>query len=58
MVPVILGNPYIDPAPGCLEGVGDLVSRSITPISHMSHSLNSLKRVYIGDYIGDYHRGY
>ena len=26
--------------------------------SHMSHSLNSLKGGHIGDYIGDYYRGY
>ena len=25
---------------------------------HMSYSLNSLRGVYIGDYIGDYYRGY
>ena len=27
-------------------------------ISYVSHSLNSLKGGYMGDYIGDYHRGY
>ena len=26
--------------------------------NNMSYSLNSLKRGYIGDYIGDYYRGY
>ena len=26
--------------------------------NYMSYSLNSLKRVYIGDYIGDYYNGY
>ena len=26
--------------------------------SHMSYSLNSLKGGYMGDYIGDYYRGY
>ena len=26
--------------------------------SQMSHSLNSLKGAYTGDYIGDYYRGY
>ena len=25
---------------------------------HMSYSLNSLKGVYMGNYIGDYYRGY
>ena len=25
---------------------------------HMCHSLNSLKGGYIGDYIGEYYRGY
>ena len=25
---------------------------------HMSYSLNSLKGGYIGDYTGEYHRGY
>ena len=26
--------------------------------THMSHSLNSLKGGYIGDYTGEYYRGY
>ena len=26
--------------------------------AHLSHSLNSLKGGYIGDYIGNYYRGY
>ena len=26
--------------------------------AHVFHSLNSLKGVYIGDYIGDYYRAY
>ena len=26
--------------------------------NHMGHSLNSLRRGYIGDYIGEYYRGY
>ena len=27
-------------------------------VHHMSYSLNSLKGGYIGDYTGDYYRGY
>ena len=41
-----------------VEGQADLVSRLVTPLTHMSYSLNSLKGCYIGDYIGNYYRGY
>ena len=30
----------------------------IETMRHMSHSLNSLKAGDLGDYIGDYYRGY
>ena len=29
-----------------------------SPFAHMSYSLNFFKGVQIGDYIGDYYRGY
>ena len=45
--------PTLNPEPTCLEGQGDSVSVLVTPISHMSCSLNSLKGGYIGEYIVD-----
>ena len=33
-------------------------TEAATASTHMSHSLNSLKGGYIGDYIGDQYRGY
>ena len=41
----------VDPEPSCK---GPLK----VSWGHMSYSLNSLKGVYIGNYIGDYYRGY
>ena len=35
-----------------------LSKSSANPKPHMSHSLNSLKGGYIGDYIGDYYMGH
>ena len=31
---------------------------SFYPLAKVSYSLNSLKGGYMGDYIGDYYRGY
>ena len=43
-------------------GAVPMVSLSVASLrsldSHRSHSLNSLKGGYMGDYIGDYYRGY
>ena len=42
-----------------MGGFSDHVSTFFAPEgTHMSHSFNSLKGIYIGDYIGDYYRGY
>ena len=43
-----------------LRGVqlGALEQGKLVYTDYMSHSLNSLKSSYIGDYIGDYYRAY
>ena len=67
-----MGVQCLNPAPNGVFGFGAdgsslasvlrispvISTPSPSPQTQMSYSLNSLKEGYIGDYIGDYYRGY
>ena len=54
-LPISFGGFFEEPYAKVLEETSDL---NMGNNPYMSHSLNSLKGGYIGDYIGEYHRGY